>query len=121
MYAIDHAERYPDSWHAAHGYLASWSDGNTAKLFVCRRSGHKPGSTNEIDSWCSFFLVSGLTTNSPKDRIHAGCRPENHQGKGANLLFTDGSVRWCQAVEFNKLLKDQGIELPQHGVAPYRR
>ncbi len=113
MYAIDHAGRYPDSWQEAHDYLASWSDGNTAKLFVCRRSGQKPGPTNRVDSWCSFTLVPGLTTNTPKHRLHAYCDPEHHEGRGANALFTDGSVMWFKKEQFEDLVKAGGMERPQ--------
>jgi prepilin-type processing-associated H-X9-DG protein len=113
MYAMDHDGAYPSSWQNAYDYLVSWEKNANPKMFVCRRSGQQPGPTNQVDSWCNFLIVPGLTTNSPKTLVHACCRPEHHNGKGANVLFTDGSVCWYQAEEFHKLLKEQGIERPQ--------
>ena len=113
MYSMDHGGNYPQSWQDARDWLASWPEYNSDKIFICPQAGQKPGRTNQVDSWCSFVLVTGLSTNSPKDGVHAFCRPENHQGKGANVLFTDGSVCWYQTEEFDKFLNEQGIDRPQ--------
>lgn len=107
MYAKDHGGRYPDSWQAIYDYIASDSEHIKHKLFVCRGAAQQAGPTNNVDSWCSFVIVPGLTTNSSKNLPHAYCRIENHKGKGANVLFTDGSVYWLNKEEFCKITKKE--------------
>ena len=112
-YEADHGGNFPSSWQASYDYLASSGQDANPRLFVCRRTGQQPGPTNQVDNWCSFVIVPNLTTNSPMTRVIACCRPEHHDGKGANVLFVDGSVCWYATDEFYKLLKEQGITLPK--------
>jgi len=75
-------------------------------MYVCPASGHHPGDTNHVELWTDYAYVSGVNEEDPPGCVLAFCPPENHQGKGANVLFVDGKVRWYSVEEFKKLTND---------------
>jgi prepilin-type processing-associated H-X9-DG protein len=78
---------------------------NQPKLFICPHSGNKPGELSNVDKWTDYKVISGLTTASPPEAVVAFCPPQNHGGKGGNILYNDGSVIWANATDFWKLVK----------------
>ena len=103
MYANDHAKKYPETFNAlvSGGYVKKDDLGD----FACpshRESRHQIGqshSLTNIHEWTDYAYVSGLSEDDPASCVVAFCSPENHKGKGANVLFLGGHVQWysCQA------------------------
>ena len=100
MYSMDHDEALPTSFLGLTNYLAN------AKVFVCKSSGHKHGPLHIVDEWTDYILVTNLSAASDSDLVLAYCKPENHKGKGANVLFIDGSVNWVTPDRFHTLSCD---------------
>ena len=78
-------------------------------IYICPATGHHPGDTNHVDLWTDYVYVSGLKESDPPSCVLAFCPPENHQGKGANVLFVDGKVRWYSVEEFKKLTSNPSL------------
>jgi prepilin-type processing-associated H-X9-DG protein len=72
---------------------------NNPDILVCPCSGHNPGMISNCDNWTDYAYVSGLNEDDPNG-VSAFCPPENHDGKGANVLYGDGSVQWLQVSHF---------------------
>jgi len=94
MFAGDHDEMFPSKLVDIRRYMA-----DQAKIFICPRSGNKPGTIETVDGWTDYVYISGLSeTNSPSE-ILMYCPIENHGGEGGNILFLDGHVEWFNAEE----------------------
>ena len=95
MYAGDHSEMHPDRLVDLGRYVSYQS-----KLFVCppysrhSGSGTKPGTFETVDDWTDYVYVSGFAETNAPSEILMYCNPENHDGKGAYILFLDGHVEW---------------------------
>ncbi len=100
MYAMDHTNGVPD-------LLAITNYAANPRLFICPSSGHNPGPLPSLRQWSDYVMASGLGTVTPPHAAVAFCPPENHDGKGGNILFDDGSVQWFDAKEFWKEVKPQ--------------
>jgi prepilin-type processing-associated H-X9-DG protein len=99
IYAMDHNDKRPISFSQLNDIIANPS------LVICPSSGNEAGDPANIDEWSDYTLVPGLSDASSPDSPYVYCRPENHQGKGGNILYIDGSVGWSRTEEFNTLLK----------------
>ncbi len=90
MYAGDHGGRFPPHVASSTRYVAQ-----QPLLFICPASGHKPGeSFDDFDAWSDYVYIPGCTDASPPGTVVAYCRPENHRGRGGNILFRDGHAEW---------------------------
>ncbi len=87
MYAADHNEQFPPNLQALieGGYL------DDINVFICPSS-----SLKQIDSADngSYLYNAGLTESSPSTTPIVCDRPENHKGKGGNVLYVGGTVKW---------------------------
>lgn len=99
IYAIDHNDKRPISFSQLNDIIAN------PNLVICPSSGNEAGDSANIDEWSDYTLVPGLSDASSSDSPYVYCRPENHQGKGGNILYIDGSVGWSRTEEFNTLIK----------------
>jgi hypothetical protein len=102
LYEMDHPSELPPLFREFTNYVDS------PKLFRCPVARTSLGSLTNADQWTSYCLVNLSPTSAP-DRVHAFCPPENHHGKGANVLFRDASVQWCSASDFETLIREQGL------------
>ena len=89
------------------------------KVYICNKSGRTAGTLDGVDAWTDYALVAGLTENDPSVLPQAFCRPEHHNGDGANVLYLDGSVQWLTSGDFTALTNNlfKGLPLglpPQH-------
>lgn len=91
MYANDHEEKYPV---ALNDMLGDYLKAGDMGIFICPSSGHKVGSSTNIHEWTDYAYVTGLTEADPTNCVVMFCLPENHKGKGANVGFLGGIVRW---------------------------
>jgi prepilin-type processing-associated H-X9-DG protein len=87
-------------------------DYTTEKQFVCKAA-ERQGDTGQ----CHYAMNPDCEPNSPGDVVllfetkggwnQSGgpeiLTTENHGGKGCNILFNDGSVKFIPADEFNRL------------------
>ncbi|MBN1671026.1 MAG: hypothetical protein JXR37_08345 [Kiritimatiellae bacterium] len=94
MYRAENNGETPPSLQA----LSKQAD--TPNVFACRASGHKPGAMTDIDTWTDYVYVAEPGDN----QVRAYCRPGNHKDQGTAVLFTDCTVRWCTAAEFQTLM-----------------
>ncbi|MHC4737548.1 MAG: hypothetical protein ACYS9Y_01455 [Planctomycetota bacterium] len=105
-YSIDNDGKYPT--------VAKWCDllvqngYATEKLFRC------PGNKKDP---CGYAMNANVEPNSPADVVllfdakggwnQYGCSelltPENHKGKGCNILFNDGHVEFVKPKNLSKL------------------
>ena len=69
--------------------------------YICPSSGNKSGDLADVNSWTDYVYISPPGTN----QVLAYCPPGNHKGKGGNIAFADGSVRWYGAEEFTNVLR----------------
>jgi len=94
------------------------SGANTPKLFICKSSGHLPGDLANVDEWADYVLVPvGMRGTNDTDVV-AFDKPENHKGRGGNVLHVDGSVAWLDTEEFNKTVAP--FLKPSSGPSPGR-
>jgi prepilin-type processing-associated H-X9-DG protein len=109
-YAAAHDGKYPtpDKW------CDLLVEGNYAaeKQFICRGA-----SSQEANARCHYAVNPNCEPNSPSDMVllfetKGGWNQfggpeilttENHGGKGCNILFNDGSVRFVKPEELRKL------------------
>ena len=43
-----------------------------------------------------YIYVTGLSEATPPEQVLVYCPPENHGGRGGNILFCDGHVEWFE-------------------------
>ncbi len=117
MYSMDSDEAFPPSFAALPMVYIS-----DPKTFVCDASGHKAGPLALVDEWTDYVLITNITAGSSCQLVLAYCKPENHDGKGCNVVFVDGSVVWLNAEDFHTIPCDvvnhsQVSEMPQQKAA----
>lgn len=110
-YASDNAGHYPDDWGVL---LLDENESVSAGDFLCPSSDDDwptGATTREIANnlmqphHCSYiYFGKGLSTPVAPGRVIAAEQPENHDGKGMNVLFGDGQVKWVDKDEAAKLL-----------------
>lgn len=109
-YTKENQTRYPDpeTWCDS---LLYWTQ-NAEKCFKCPDAMRQTG-----DGTCHYAINPACEPNSPPDTVllfetKAGWNQsggpeilttENHNGKGCNVLFNDGSVKFVKTEELNKL------------------
>jgi hypothetical protein len=91
MYADDHDGKYPVTFNDMAGEYIKAGD---LKVFTCPASHHQVGSLTNIYEWTDYAYVSGLTEADPTNCVVMFCLPDNHKGKGANVGFLGGIVKW---------------------------
>ena len=99
QYSIDNQKTMPTSFAQIIKFVPD------SKTFICPQSGHKPGHLEFIDEWTDYIFVTNLTAELD-NLVLAYCKPENHKGKGCNVLFVDGHVEWSNAEGFSNLTCD---------------
>lgn len=122
MYALENAEAYPTNLVSLvdEGYL------DNVRIFTCRSDDWRDTPKREsdltaalADTHCSYSLFTKQTNGVPmsatvrsttmlmcdKDGEHGNADAKhfggNHDDKGGNVLFADGSVRWVRAKAWN--------------------
>lgn len=104
IYAMDNADKYP-------GKLSDMNEiTSTPMIAICPSSGNVVGGPENIDEWSDYAIVASQADARP-DRVHAYCRPENHDYEGANVLYIDGSVSWVRSRELEDLI--DGVKASQ--------
>jgi hypothetical protein len=97
-YAIGHH----DQWFPDFGAIIGCDDRCTnLAVFVCPRTGHKPGTLSQISQWTDYTFVtnaSGMRTND--HGVAAYCSPKNHDGAFGLILFNGGDVAIITATNF---------------------
>lgn len=118
MYSMDQGEKFPGAFTQLVEYA------NAPKLYKCPSD---PTATTPIvgsiasmtETNCSYNLIMGFTESMPSSWIHVCDKnadgnsdkfgaPDattnswggNHQGKGGNALYIDGSVTWINTSDF---------------------
>lgn len=106
MYSMDNSENFPSNFTT----MASYAD--SSKLYICPSDSRTAAASvsNLTAATCSYNLIPGLTESSPSAYMHvcdkdgsnsvtaaAGGWGGNHQDKGGNALYVDGSVVWANA------------------------
>ena len=94
QYAMEHGGRFPNLW-ADLGPLEPGS--NWPVVFRCPATDHAVGQWDRLDIWSDYRLLPGRTTNDPPKTLLVIEPLANHSGKGANVLFVDGSTVWWSA------------------------
>ena len=72
----------------------------TPKQLICPSTSHVPG--DPVDS--CYVIVPGQTTYSDPHNVLVYERPENHGGKGVNVLYQDGHVEFITVEKLNEQL-----------------
>jgi len=87
-----HEHRLPDALSDL--YPDYVSDGELS-LFVCPKTGHRPGDGKNIDEWCDYVYVKGQqwTGRGGRPTLVMYEKPDNHDF-GRHELYSDGSVAW---------------------------
>lgn len=90
LYATDNLERFPNSLNdlVDGGYI------DTLEVFKC------PSSASDIPSAADsgdYVYQSGLTESEDSDTPIVCDNTDNHRGKGGNVLYVGGHVRWQSA------------------------
>lgn len=95
MYQMDNNGFYP-SRITELGPAGRTCYGSIMKEFICPASGRQPGNPTNIDEWMDYIYIPWSTgaNTLPDYPLMYDRRLSNHQGKGINLLFMDGSVIW---------------------------
>ncbi len=104
MYQMDHADQWPPTL----ADLVPDYIGPNPRIFWCPSCGRPTGALTNLMDWTSYVCVP-LASNAPPQVVQAFCPPENHAGKGANVLFADGSVTWESTDAFDELIREQGL------------
>ena len=94
------------------------SGANTPKVFICKSSGHQPGDFANVDEWADYVLVPVAVRGTNAEDVVAFDKPQNHAGRGGNVLHVDGSVSWLNTEEFNKTVAP--FLKPSSGPSPGR-
>ncbi len=110
MYSMDNSENFPSNFNPS---MVDYAD--SSKLYVCPSDSRSPcmGSISNMDATtCSYNPIIGLTESSPSSWLHvadknatnkmtnvAGGWGGNHQFKGGNALYVDGSVAWINGTQ----------------------
>ena len=100
MYSMDHNEQYPHDLQTLAVEMKL-----SPKLFVCPESKHVAGSLSNLNEWTEYVYVS---TSSPTNDANTPIVFEglaNHDGKGANILYNDGSVCWLNYPEYRRSIQ----------------
>lgn len=105
MYSPGGAEQFPPSLQSLVQYAPD------LKWYVCPCSGHAPGSRTNVTVWSEYVYVAGRTIADDPDRVLAYCPPANHAGKGASVLFVDGSVVWITPEAFDALTNSPSLSI----------
>jgi prepilin-type processing-associated H-X9-DG protein len=93
-YAMAHHGQFPNKW----ADLGPLEPGSTwPAVFRCPSTDHDLGAWDRLDIWSDYRLLPGRTTNDPPNTILVIEPLSNHSGKGANVLFIDGSTSWWPA------------------------
>lgn len=92
-YASSHEGLFPTNWEDLEPSLPST---NWHGVFICPATGHRPDAWNRSSVWADYQLLTGRATNDAPDTILA-IEPLSNHGKGANVLFVDGSTAWWPA------------------------
>lgn len=98
LYAVDNHDQWPPDLQSivgCHGYCTN------PAVFVCPRTGHKPGSMSQIDQWTDYTFMrptNGMHTND--QGVAAYCLPKNHDGDFGLILFNGGRVSITPAKDF---------------------
>lgn len=58
-----------------------------------------------------YTVVTQMNQAAPEP-VRAFCTPEHHQGRGANVLYSSGEVRWLDAEDFDRLKVQLGPSGP---------
>jgi prepilin-type processing-associated H-X9-DG protein len=69
--------------------------------YVCKSTKHVPGNLADVTKWTDYHFISPPGSNN----VLAYCPPENHKGKGGNIVYADASVQWCTPEEFTNALE----------------
>ncbi len=87
MYATDHNEKFPPNLQALvdEGYI------DDLNVFICPSSGLSQISNADQGS---YLYNAGLTESAPSTTPIVCDKPENHQGRGGNVLYVSGTVKW---------------------------
>lgn len=87
--------------------------------FVCPVSGHRSGAPADIDKWSDYVYVLSRDQNEAIGKIAAYCPTANHGGKGGEILFFDGQVKWFSAMEFDAIIRRAlGTGIPNNAAQP---
>ena len=97
MYAKDNQGNFPSYFQSLAKYSAD------PRLFVCPKTGHEPGLMADVDKWTDYVLVPNRKESDPPETVLAFSKPECYPGKGGNVLYVDGSVRWYNPAEYDRL------------------
>lgn len=87
LYSADHNENFPPNLQALvdGGYIDS------LEVFRCPSSGNStPNSADGGD----YVYTSGLTESADSNTPIVSDNSENHRGRGRNVLYVGGHVRW---------------------------
>jgi hypothetical protein len=82
------------------------SVGSTPQLFVCPSSGHKEGTSTNVDEWTDYIYVPSAQDWMRLDLAILICPPENHDGKYGNVLLGGRVVRRLPAAQVRALIKE---------------
>lgn len=102
MWRDDHGGAYPSNWHAIGSYI-----GSNSNLLVCPNGRSLPGAMLTADEWSDYHLAPQPRSHLGSRAVAAYCNPANHDGSGANVVFLDGRVEWCELEEYGNLLQMQ--------------
>ncbi len=92
MYASEHNERFPQTLQELvdGGYI------DDINVFICPSS-----NLTEIENADngSYLYNTGLTESEPSTTPIVCDKTENHRGKGGNVLYVGGNVKWSNGVK----------------------
>jgi prepilin-type processing-associated H-X9-DG protein len=101
LYAADHEGSFPAELRSLEAYI-----GDSPRVLVSPATGREPGQMSDADEWSDYALVPGRSESDPADAVLAFSKPDCYPGKGGNVLFVDGHVRWCATEEYERLTAD---------------
>ncbi len=102
LYCMDHTNDWPTSLQDITEYC------DNPKVFVCPATGNKPGALSNVPDWTDYTLLPMVNTIPAS--VLAYCPPENHEGKGGNVVFADGSIEWFDPQEFRRVIEADRVE-----------
>ena len=103
MYRVEHNDRFPPN-------LPNLIEEGTipALMLYSQSSGRKPRLDSKgkpIGPIDYVYLGAELSPDAPPDLVIAYERPEINRGKGTNVLYVDGHVRWVSMEKFRRDLE----------------
>ena len=101
VYMLDE-DKWPTSFS---GFAPGYAD--NMRVFRCPYNEEAPGSVTNIEEWSDYTLVSNPGVGTA---VWAFCKQGNHNNKGSNILYTDGSVQWFYIEEFEKEVREQNVK-----------